>query len=261
VGDKPYIHWHLDYLSRKGVAIVEIETPKGPVAIANTHLQSTYTFGDYTFVQLAQVLTLAGAIESVDGPLVLVGDINAEPQSIVSQVLVAKLGLTPASTELGIDIAMARGPQRLAPHVALFQHLFEDNVVFENGRRRTLSDHPCLMIDYDLGPCPACEARPPWSETRPSLERFLADNSADTTTFMWIMKALAGFTLALVVWLGRLGRQRKIRGRKLLMGVGALLVVLLGATWFAYVGWSYCPDKLAILSRLRSTVAAPAAAR
>jgi hypothetical protein len=37
---------------------------------------------------------------------------------------------------------------------------------------------------------------------------------------------------------------------RLALGTGVVLLLLLMAAWFAYVGWDYGPDKLRIIERL-----------
>lgn len=259
VGDKPYIHWHLDYLSEKGVAVVEIDTPKGRVTVANTHLQSTYFFGDYTFVQLAQALTADQATRDVTSPLIFVGDINAKPRSIVSRVLVAKLGLTPASRDFGIDVIMARASPDLEPRVAAFERLFDDPVTFETGLRRTLSDHPCLMVDYDFVPCDRCAPLAHWADTAPALAHFIEGNESDTRLFLTLYKTLALCLAALTGFVAQRTRRKRPRGARLAITVSGVSFAMALAAWMAYVAWSYGPFKLDTLSRLRSGVEGVAA--
>lgn len=253
LGHKPYIHWHLDYLSSKGVALLELETPAGLVTIANTHFQSTYTFGDYTFIQLSQALAIAEAAAEVSTPLIVVGDINAEPSSIVSEVLMAKLGLAPASASFGIDIIAARSSANTSVAVGALEHRFEDRVLMQSGVKRTLSDHPCVLADYRLGPCDDC-GRPSstWVDVRPKLLRFIEDNEKDTDLFMVSTRALSIGLVPLSLFLLRLGRKRRVRGRALAAGVGLVLILLLASAWLAYVGWSYGPYKLEALAVLRA---------
>lgn len=253
LGHKPYIHWHLDYLSKKGVALLEVETPGGAVTIANTHFQSTYTFGDYTYIQLSQALTIADAASGVKTPFVLAGDINAKPSSIVSEVLMSKVGLAPASPSFGIDIIAARPSPQARLEIARLEHLFEDRVVMQNGEKRTLSDHPCLVADYRVIPCPACAPLPStWVDVRPKLLRFVEDNEADTGLFMLSTKTLSIALVPVALLAVRQGRRRRPRGKALVAGIGLVLLLLLAAAWLAYVGWSYGPYQLEALARLRA---------
>lgn len=251
VGDQPYIHWHLDYLSSKGVALIDIETPKGPVTIANTHLQSTYTFGDYTFIQLAQALTVAREA-NVAFPLIVVGDINAESSSIVSEVLVTKLGLSPASRTLGIDVIMSRSTATTGVTVTAFEHLFEDAVSFPNGLRRTLSDHPALLADFELRPCTNCSTARTWADTLPLFKRFLDDNEADTLQFATLTKTLCIAFVPFAFIIAQVGRRRRPRGAQLFALATLVLGLLVTSTWLAYVSWRYAPYKLAIIAKLRN---------
>ncbi len=251
VGDKPYIHWHVDYMARKGVALVDVLTPSGPITIANTHLQSTYRFGDYTFIQLAQVLTLADAVASAARPLVVAGDINAEPSSIVTRVLTSKLGLAPASGSFDIDVVMSRPSPHQNPVAVHTERLFAEPVTFPNGHTRTLSDHPCVLVDYDIEPCSDCIGPSTWDDTRVSLRRFLDDNASDTSLFITLTRTLAVALVPIAMFLMHLGRRRRLRGRSLAAGICGIALLLAAATWFAYVGWSYGPYKLDIIARLR----------
>src|SRR5690606_17657464 len=99
---------------------------------------------------------IAGVLADVKSPLILVGDINVALASIVSEVLIAKLGLVPARPDFGLDVALARPSDALKPEVVSSAHLFTDRVLFSTGQKRTLSDHPCLLVDYDLIPCRSC---------------------------------------------------------------------------------------------------------
>ncbi len=252
IGHKPYLHWHLDYLSSKGVALLRIDTPAGPVAVANTHLQSTYTVGDYTFIQLAQVLTIDRLLAPVEAPLILGGDINAEPRSIVSEVLLHKLGLVPAASTFGIDIVAARSSTDVSVVAQKLEHRFEDRVVMPNGEKRTLSDHPCVVADYVLGPCDDCRPPVAWSDTRARLTQFIADNAADTALFMTVTKTASVTLVPLSLLLLRIGRRRRVRGVAALFGLALVLLLFLTAGWLAYAGWSYGPYKLMILDRLRA---------
>ena len=70
-----------DYLGRKGFAELLLETPAGPLAFFDTHLQAAYAprEGDpHVAMRVGQVLQLAEVLRETPHPLLLAGDLNFE---------------------------------------------------------------------------------------------------------------------------------------------------------------------------------------
>jgi endonuclease/exonuclease/phosphatase family metal-dependent hydrolase len=253
-GRKAYVHWHLDYLSTKGVAVVEVDTPAGNVAFGTTHLQSHYAFGDYTFIQLDQVLTIERTAALFGGaPLVFTGDINSDPGTLVSGNLIAQLGLAPAADDFGLDVILWRNTAALELSLVEHRRLWEDPVDFPSGRRRTLSDHPAELADYRLRPCNGCRQPPPVDpEIARATARYLDDNRDETGLFIVACRVLCVVFGVGIIVLAGLARRRRPRGVALLFALSLWLWLAVSGGWLGYVGWSFGAYKLGVIDRLRS---------
>lgn len=61
--------------------LVEVETPSGPIAVATTHLNFQWDHSDVRQVQVAAICRWLADLRPDDTPLVLTGDLNAQPIS------------------------------------------------------------------------------------------------------------------------------------------------------------------------------------
>ena len=90
-----------EYLMRKGAQVVVLETPQGPLAVANTHLSANRDAdwspeNRYTRVARAELGHLADELATVDPalPVVAVGDLNVPRDSVALAEFLAATGLT-----------------------------------------------------------------------------------------------------------------------------------------------------------------------
>jgi endonuclease/exonuclease/phosphatase family metal-dependent hydrolase len=164
-----------DYYGGKGIAILTLETPAGPVALLSTHLIPHY--GDYgpedTYMghRIAEVVELAGALEKIEIPAIVVGDFNFTEREPEYMVLKGLSGLTDVAAVLGrreetiipgspyranerppgvrIDYVFARdGVERTAVPHTISRVL--DETIEINGRPAGYSDHAGLLAEINL---------------------------------------------------------------------------------------------------------------
>jgi endonuclease/exonuclease/phosphatase family metal-dependent hydrolase len=249
VGDKIYIPWHLDWMAQKGVGIARIRTPLGSVDVANTHFQSSYLFTTYGFVQLAQAMQMANAltIEGDTAPLVATGDLNVFPNSLPYRVLVERAALEPAAEDFEIEAVFARDGSGLSMHVKAFEKQLTEPVMLPQGMERMLSDHPCLVTDYELAECAGCAPPPPkhWRAVASEALGQLRDEMVETERVMVAGRVLC-FALPIVgTWSAR--RALRALAPRRLRYLSASLILFLVSLWFGYVGWEFAPYKMGVL--------------
>jgi endonuclease/exonuclease/phosphatase family metal-dependent hydrolase len=93
-----------DYYGGKGIAILTLGTPAGPVALLSTHLIPHY--GDYgpndSYLghRVAEVVEIADALAQIEIPAIVVGDFNFSEREPEYEVLVGLSGLTDAAAAL-----------------------------------------------------------------------------------------------------------------------------------------------------------------
>jgi len=151
-----------EYLMRKGVQLAVVDTPAGPLAIANTHLSANRD-GDwspanrYTRVARAELDHLAGELARLDPalPVVAAGDFNVPRNAAALTGFLARAGLTDA---LAGDTAPTYRPTPRWPTPPAFDHVLirpaprrpltaqarivlQDPVTLPGGRQGYLSDH------------------------------------------------------------------------------------------------------------------------
>jgi endonuclease/exonuclease/phosphatase family metal-dependent hydrolase len=256
VGRTPHIPWHLDWMAKKGVGIVTITTPDGPVEIANTHMHANYQMGDYGFVQLAQGGQLASAVRDSGHPLILAGDLNVPPDALPARMVISGAGLTPASDHFGIDQIHGRagGGQRLTTLATRW--LWDHALRFDGGLTRTLSDHPCLLVRYRIEPCDGpCPAGPKRDESvaRATAAQLELERSS-AKRMIWLGRIAAA---AAVVGAGLMLRMQRRRNGRRWLTVAAALMVVACASWAAYIGFHFGPDRLRQVESYARTLATP----
>jgi endonuclease/exonuclease/phosphatase family metal-dependent hydrolase len=161
-----------EYLMRKGLQLAVVETPAGPVALANTHLSANRD-GDwspanrYTRVARAELDCLAGELSRIDPalPAVVVGDLNVPRDSGPLAGFLAAGGLTDV---LAGDPEPTFRPTPTWPAPPAFDHVlvrsapgravsatarlvFRDPVPWPGGRAGYLSDHYGVEALLTLG--------------------------------------------------------------------------------------------------------------
>jgi endonuclease/exonuclease/phosphatase family metal-dependent hydrolase len=151
-----------EYLMRKGAQVAVLESPDGPVVIANTHLSANrdddWSPGNrYTRVARAELAHLAAGLATVDPalPVVVVGDLNVPRDSVALAEFLAATGLTDV---LAGDTEPTFRPTPQWPAPPAFDHVlvrpapgrevsaearlvFREPVPLSGGRQGYLSDH------------------------------------------------------------------------------------------------------------------------
>ena len=137
-----------ELLMRKGVQVVTVSAPAGPVTVLNTHL-SAYSAAN----RAVEVRALAGVVASVPPamPLVLAGDLNLARTSSLLAGLLTATGLHDARAG---DTDPTFRPTDEWPDPAALDHVllrpgmtartalvFQDPVPLADGRTVYLSDH------------------------------------------------------------------------------------------------------------------------
>jgi endonuclease/exonuclease/phosphatase family metal-dependent hydrolase len=164
-----------DYYGGKGIAILTLDTPAGPVALLSTHLIPHY--GDYgpedTYMghRIAEVVELAGALEQIEIPAIVVGDFNFTEREPEYKVLEGLSGLTDVAAVLDrreetiipgspyrtnerppgvrIDYVFTRdGVERTAVPHTISRVL--DETIEINGNPAGYSDHAGLLAEINL---------------------------------------------------------------------------------------------------------------
>jgi hypothetical protein len=246
-------------MAQKGVAVVRVATPLGPLELANTHLQANYAVGDYDLVQLGQALQAGALLNGVGTrahaipPLIATGDLNVLPHSLPFRALASAASLTPAAPDLDIEAMFARSGSALRLELRELRRMFEEPLELADGRYRRLSDHPALLAEYALARCDGCA--PPglgheeWgavseealAQLRRDHERTASQIQAERT--LAVLAPLLAIPLAWRTWRSR-GWLRRAWG---LFGCLALLAV---AVWLHYWASDFDPWKLERIAAL-----------
>ena len=164
-----------DYYSGKGIAILTLDTPTGPVALLSTHLIPHY--GDYgpddTYIghRIAEVVELADALTKIEIPAVVVGDFNFTECEPEYEVLMGLSGLTDVAAALEWrEVTIVPGPpyreNERPPGVRIDYVFTRDGVehaavpqtiervlgetIEIDGKRAGYSDHAGLLAEIDL---------------------------------------------------------------------------------------------------------------
>jgi endonuclease/exonuclease/phosphatase family metal-dependent hydrolase len=248
VGDKVFIPWHLDWMTQKGVAVVRVRTPLGVLGVANTHLQASYLYTSYRFVQLSQAMQMANLLTEERAPLVATGDLNVSPDSVPFRVLAARAVLEPASDDLELEAVLARDGDGLHLERLRFERRLTEPVRLKTGKERLLSDHPCLVTDYRLSACASCVAPAPtrWRTVAGDALRSLRAEISETRRVMHGGRVLCVALPLLGLWSARRAFPMRRRRAKHHAALAVLLFVFGG--WLGYVGWEFAPYKLEVLA-------------
>jgi endonuclease/exonuclease/phosphatase family metal-dependent hydrolase len=156
LGGKPQKPWHGDFYGGKGIARVRLETPLGPLDLADTHLHASYdASGEYELFQVAEALEAADFLAGSDAPLVLGGDLNVGRRSRALGLLEARAGLTRAAPDLGIDWILTRPGRTVSVRCLETKRVLDAPVDLGNGRQAKLSDHDGTLAVLTLAPASA----------------------------------------------------------------------------------------------------------
>ncbi len=93
-------------VANKGVLMVRIETPKGPLDVYTAHLTAQYPQAKYTTLRWTQFYELSEMVEefSAGRPFLIMGDLNTAPDEPGYRLLVDLLGLEDACMQKGKDL-------------------------------------------------------------------------------------------------------------------------------------------------------------
>jgi endonuclease/exonuclease/phosphatase family metal-dependent hydrolase len=175
----------LEYVSGKGFAVVQLETPQGPLTVVDTHLHARY--GGYAAHEhvphrTTQAIQLAARLVDHPHPILAVGDFNFQEGEVDYRVLTDILGLedvavllgqrlnttlhsNPYRKPTGIDkrkdyvFARSGSERRLIP--SRIELCFDDRLDFE-GEPASYSNHAGLVATLELA------AAPPWKRPKPA---------------------------------------------------------------------------------------------
>ena len=243
-GGVPLVPWHVDWMADKGVARVRVDAPGGAFVLANTHLQATYGAFEYTPIRLSQALELAEALDDIEEPVVVAGDVNTRQHELPFRVLRARAGLTDAAPGFGIDALLYRGG--LA--VREWRRALTERRDLGGGVRRALSDHPALFVELDRAEPGAAPGSAPldWDRVREEALGWAASSRVEWDQASWGAR-LGG--LAFVAFVVVLLRRRR---RRVGFALAACAAVLL------YLGFVYGPAAHQGLKRTLTALEAAA---
>jgi endonuclease/exonuclease/phosphatase family metal-dependent hydrolase len=255
-GRRPHLLWHVDYMSGKGVAVVRVQTPKGPITFAGTHLQASYGSSDYVFVQTHQALEAADELTDRAHPVIFAGDINSEHDGLPARMLRLRGDLTLSDPKAEIDQILFRDGTFTAARVVSVEQVLTDEFDL-GGTRMRLSDHPGVLAEIELstcdGRCAPATLADRWdrfeADLLPLLDAEISDRNFKGTRDLLVAVMLPFFGMGLVVY------RRRSLGRPCGRSRLAALMLVVFAGWFAYLHGSFGPDHLAGLRELRTRFA------
>jgi endonuclease/exonuclease/phosphatase family metal-dependent hydrolase len=166
---------HGDYYGGKGIAVVTLETPEGPVALLSTHLIPHY--GDYgpedTYMghRVGEVVELSDALAQIDIPAIVVGDFNFTEREPEYEILMGLSGLTDLAVDLEWrEVTIVPGPPYRAnesPPGVRIDYVFArdgadrsvapqmisrvlDETIEIDGKGAGYSDHAGLLAEIEI---------------------------------------------------------------------------------------------------------------
>ena len=256
-GSHPNTPWHLDWVAGKGLGRVRVETPVGEIDFAATHMQARYGSEDYLFVQLSQVLEAADvlATRSARWPLIVAGDLNSPWHALPYQMLANRVGLAAAKRHLDIDTILFRSGEDIVVQPRESHHVLTEQRDI-NGTQMALSDHPGVLAELELSRCDGC-GRPQITgalrfDRLAAEARALVTYELDITESTMIRDRLLASSLVLLTFSLFLLRRRSTRMKRLPLARLVFLSLIIASCWFAYLGISYGPTRLADLQEIQA---------
>ena len=177
INGKPWKPWHGDWWGKKGVGIVRVDSPGGPIWFATTHLHARYAprppNGDgmddeYAYDRWHQVHEVRGLVAQHAGAAsaIIVGDFNFRPGSHYYTALTGDRvmsardpawvdGGLPTPDRKRIDFIWVRpGVRRTWQVPRPARQILADRVPLANGEDVRLTDHPAVGAVLTASPSP-----------------------------------------------------------------------------------------------------------
>lgn len=176
LGGNPKAFQHGDFYAGKGIGVVLLDTPLGPLAFANTHIHASYGGNDYEAEQISQLLEVSDVLGAPElekkselawvneVPLIFVGDINRRWDTLACELLQARSHLQPAREKQGIDALFFRSHSNFKLRSLGGRAIFTEEWDLGNGIRAPLSDHAGVYADFQATRSP--QGSPEWSGGR-----------------------------------------------------------------------------------------------
>lgn len=257
-GHLPRIPWHLDWIAAKGVGIVRVETPAGPVDFADTHLQSAYGTKDYLFVQISQALEAIDAAGAEHGvPVLLAGDFNAKGGSLPFRWLVGRGGFQAIEARPGIDTVLFRRGADTEVEIRSVQQALRLPRRLATGAERPLSDHPAVIAEFVLRPSLPAPAPVRAALSGPTVMATLSGLRAELNAQSWRNAEHWGLSGMLLLAVGFVVALRRRRSEARWVAFAGLIAIkTAAAAWFIYLGAAYGPHAVDVLTELHRRVEA-----
>lgn len=251
LGRTSAVPWHVDWMADKGVVLVRVQTPAGPVDFANTHMQATYGRGGYLDVRLGQALEAAHALSRARGgarpPLIVGGDFNSRTDDLPRRLLRARAALTDSMP--GIDSVLFRDGDSGRLRLLEARRALDREVPLGGSLVDRLSDHDAVLAVLELSRCRGCapeSAGPePWPRVLTEVGGQLRASLERSHYQMWLARGTV-VALALVGLL----LLRRSRRRPRWWSVAGVAALLLAGAWFAHVGFVHEPAEVAGLRQM-----------
>lgn len=263
-GRLPHTPYHADWAATKAALVFDVDTARGPLRFATTHMQSSYRTGHYEPVRLAQTLQLVEALSrsasddrGVELPTLVAGDFNYEGPEVADRVLRGMLGLDNLFDEVRWDAMLYRDGSAAALRVLRTEKVLTEPVALDDGALVPMSDHPGLWLELELvesngGPPPLAPV-----DALASLAGEAISDEVSLTRWQQRGAALAFVGFALIA--SRVLRKRP--HRRPLWAAVWLSLCFVGLSYAGYFAWGYAPSHLDAMqraeARLRSLVGQP----
>jgi endonuclease/exonuclease/phosphatase family metal-dependent hydrolase len=264
-GRLPHTPYHADWAATKAALLFDVDTARGSVRFATTHMQSSYRTGHYEPVRLAQTLQLVEALSGRAShergavpPTLVAGDFNYESDEVADRVLRGMLGLDNVFDEVRWDAILFRDGSSAALRVVHAEKVLIEPVRLDSGELVPMSDHPGLWLELELvAPSErTSDALRPITELASQAGQALSDELSVTR---WQQRGavLSFFGFALVVL--RVVRRRP--WRRPIWGAAWLSICFVGLSYSAYFAWGYAPSHLDAMRRAEARLLELAAPR
>lgn len=261
-GRLPHTPYHADWAATKAALLFEVDTSRGPLRFATTHMQSSYRTGHYEPVRLAQTLQLVEALSGPESrergsklPTLVAGDFNYEGPEVADRVLRGMLGLDNLFDEVRWDAMLYRDGNAAALRVVRAEKVLTELVALDDGELVPMSDHPGLWLELELV-APEGSGPPPL-EPVDGLASLAGEAIADEVSLTrWQQRGAALAFVGLALMALRVLRRRP--HRRPIWAAAWLSLCFVGLSYAGYFAWGYAPSHLDAMlraeARLRSLI-------